>query len=238
MCRVKKYSEKMRQYLTAALLRLDTFLLYDDFLRQPEILRKLFGGHPSSPSFNDLIAQAVDVDSVADLHGTYINKVLDSELIFLEGCRLAGKTFNIFVNTYFIAFDITDPGSDLNDLIGDIVGKYLTVSGLSLSYAYLRLNYSVDRKKADQLWQICDRSAFPLMEGGEYTGQYTDSREIENIFMDLSRFISPSEKGSEQLDVTIQTKAVISIGAENNVADDVMSALAHSEIEVTRCFKE
>lgn len=180
----------------------------------------------------------MDVDSVADLHGTYINKVLHTELICLDDCKIAGKTFRIFVNSYFVAFEIYDPGTDLKDMIGSIVGKYMGDSNVPLSYLYLRLNYSVDRKHPDQLWQICDRSAFPVMEGGEYTGQYTDSREVENIFLDLSRFISPTERGSDELDVTIQTKAVMPVGAGDNVVDDVMSTLVKSESEVTRCFKE
>ncbi len=237
MCKVKPYSDAMQSYLTSVFLRLDTYFLYDDFREQAKLLKELSNGIPAEIPFDEILEQQIDVDSVADLHDTYINKILDSDLIRLSNASINGMICDVFVNTYFIAFlfkagNIPDP----QQVVEAINQAYLQKYNYPLQFSYLRLNYSVLKQEPGNLWNICDRSAFPVIQEGEYNGRYTDSIERNGVFIDLSRSISPSEPKSEEIDVNIQTKAVLQSFDLRGVSLNIGEVTELSKQEISRCF--
>ena len=237
MCKVKPYSDVMQKYLNSVLLRLDTYFLYDDYLKQAKVLQELSNGIPSEIPFDEILEQQIDVDSVADLHDTYINKILDSTLIRLRDADFNGFRCDVFVNTYFIAFliksnNVTDPYKAIEAIKKEYLDRY----DFPLQFSYLRLNYSVLKHKPESLWTICDRTAFPIIQETEFNGRYTDSIEKDGVFIDLSRSISPSEPKSEELDVNIQTKAILQTFDLKSLAVNILNVAEISRQEVSRCF--
>ena len=199
---MKVYSDKMQTLLKYALIRFDTFLLNQDVEKYTSILRECFGGSIKEISFNEILEQFIDIDSVADTHNISITKVLQSNSIQLSELRIGQIQFDIIVNKFFIAFLTNKIDGNIEDSLSpicDAIKKMLETANLDLDL-FLRLNYSVEKKSPDELWNICDRSAFPIMEGGNYSGQYTDSTEIDNTFIDLSRTISSSEIKEEPVE--------------------------------------
>lgn len=237
MCKVKPYSKEMQKYLDSVLLRLDTYFLYDEYQKQAKVLQDLSNGIASEIPFDEIIEQQIDVDNLSYLNDLYLNKILGSNLIKLSNADFGGGKCDVFVNTYFIAFLIKpNEGVDPNDAIAAIRDKYLLDNNQPLQYTYLRLNYSVSRQKPETLWKICDRSAFPIIRDTEFSGSYTDSIEEDGVDIDLGRSISPSEPKSKELDINIQSKAVVKSSNFNSIADDIINIVKLSEKEITRCF--
>lgn len=239
MCRIKSYNNKMQDYLDSILLRLDTYFLPDDYDKYAMLLKDLSGGIPSKIQFNEINEQLIDIDSVAELHNMYLNRILTSDLTLLSKAKLNDIKCDIYINPYFIAFDIPSRSIQIEDAIGAVKELFLDKFEIPLNFCYLRLNYSVIKKTEDEIWDICDRSAFPVLESNNgYNGQYTDSMTYDDIFLDLSRTISSSDSNSGLLDSNIQTKAVFRVSDTKNVAEEIMNVVEFSKQEITRCFKD
>lgn len=241
MCRIKEYSKMMQSHLGSILLRFDTYLLYDDFNKCATKLKEISNGIPSDVPFDEINEQLIDIDSVAELRDTYINKVIETDLVSLTGARLNEIKCDIYVNPYFIAFSISSDGASIETSVENITATAINVFqelGIHVNDIYLRLNYFVDKRTDADLWNICDKSAFPVMEGNGYNGQYTDSIIRDGIFLDLTRTISPSDEkiNPELSDVIIQTKAVLTVSATENIAECIKNVVKLSKDEVTRCF--
>lgn len=238
MCRIKEYNENMQNHLESVLLRIDTYLLPEDLSKQLTILRDLFGGTPSEIPFDEITQQIVDIDSVADLHDAYLNNILDSNIIYcLKNASLGGINQDIYLNKFFVAFYVQSNEYRIEDIILSIKDTYLKTQNIPTIYSYLRLNYHLENIPNTKLWNICDRSAFPIMEEVDYNGKYTDTIERESIFIDLSRSVSPYNPGSDGYDVNIQTKTIFEAAMLKEVDKLIWDAALQSKNEVTRCFK-
>lgn len=237
MCTVKSYNDSIHSYLDAVLLRIDTYLLPDDYDKYTILLKDLSNGIPSKIQFNEINEQLIDIDSVAELHNTYINRILMSDLTLLSKANLNNIDCDIYVNPYFIAFYIPSKSIKIEKAIGAIKEIFLSKYEMPLDFGYLRLNYSVNKKTENDIWNICDRSAFPVLKEIGYNGQYTDSMKYDDdVYLDLSRTISPSDVDSNLLDINIQSKAVFPVSAMKGVADKIMNVIELSKNEITRCF--
>lgn len=237
MCKIKPYNETMNKCLNSILLRLDTYLLYEEIQKVALKLKELSHGIPSENIFDEINEQIIDIDSVAELHDTYINKILESNIIYLRNSNINGVECDIYVNMYFIAFKITPNGrEDIEYLVSQILTGLSELS-LSIIFSYLRLNYSIHDKTSDEIWEICDKTAFPIMDGERYTGQYTDTTERNGVYIDLSRTITPTTEPNKKYDVNIQTKAILSTKNINDISEKIHNVITVSKEEVSRCFK-
>ena len=54
--------------------------------------------------------------------------------------------------------------------------------------------HSVANLKNEDLWDVLDKSAFPIIEGNIPNGRYSDTLTRENVNIDLVRTISPSQE--------------------------------------------
>ncbi len=238
MCRIKEYSDKMQNHLESVLLRIDTYLLSEDLSKQLSILRDLSGGTPSEIPFDEITQQTIDIDSVADLHDAYLNNILDSNIIYcLKNASLKGINQDIYLNKFFIAFYVQSKEYNIEDIILSIKDTYFQKQDIPTIYSYLRLNYHLENIPNIELWNICDRSAFPIMEEVDYNGKYTDTIERDKIFIDLSRSISLYNPDADQYDVNIQTKTIFAAPMLKEVDKLILDAAQQSKKEVTRCFK-
>lgn len=229
----------MQNYLDSVLLRLDTYLLPDDYDKYAMLLKDLSGGIPSKIQFDEINEQLIDIDSVAELHNMYLNRILSSDLTLLSKAKLNDIKFDIYINPYFIAFDIPSRSINIEDAIGAVKELFIDKVEIPLNFCYLRLNYSVIKKTEDEIWNICDRTAFPVLETTNgYNGQYTDSMTYDNIFLDLSRTISSSDADSGLFDSNIQTKAILRVSDSKEVSAKIMNVVEFSKQEITRCFKD
>lgn len=240
MCKIKEYSETMHRYLNSVLLRLDTYFLREDLSEHAKLLKDLTNGIPSEIPFDEINGQLIDIDSVAILHDTYLNTILESKtMVCITHGNLNGTECDIFLNKYFIAFyiPIEAKRQTIEDSINAIREVYMNRHNIPLLFSYLRLNYSVERCGKKDLWEICDRSAFPVMEGNVYNGQYTDSIERNGMYIDLSRTISPSDAKSALYDVNIQTKTLFPVSDIKGATEKIPSAVKESKDEISRCFR-
>ena len=137
---------------------------------------------------------------------------------------------------YFIAFKITPDGKNIEDLVSRILTG-ISELNLSLIFGYLRLNYSILDKTPDEMWEICDKTAFPIMDGERYSGQYTDTIPHDDVYTDLSRTISPSNIQDNKCDVNIQTKAILPITGITGLSERIHDVIRVSKDEISRCFK-
>lgn len=223
----------MQSYLDHVLLRLDTYLLYDDYKKHTQELKNLSNGTPSEIFFDEGNMQLIDIDSVADLHNTYINKILETNMICLKNGQLSDIKCDIYVTPYFVTFYIPSNGKPIEKIIHTINETYIKEIKIPLLFGYLRLNYSICKQSKENIWTICDKSAFPIMEDEDYSGQYTDSTERDDVYIDLSRTISSSDKESRLVDINIQTKAIFSI---SNITEQIPKVIELSKREISRCF--
>lgn len=238
MCKIKEYTNAMHSNLTSVLLRFDTYFLYDEYSKHAAILNEWFGGTPSEILFDEISNQLLDVDSIAELHDTFLNTVMSSKLIRIKSARLDDIECDIYINPYFVAFDIIINGKSIEELINIIREAYIKKTEINLLFCYFRLIYSVCKVSQDLIWEICDRSAFPIMEEGGYSGQYTDSTEKEDVSIDLSRLISPSDKESSLTDIIIQSKAICPVSNMKEATEVMDKLILLSKNEISRCFKK
>lgn len=238
MCKIKEYSDKMQSHLESVLLRIDTYLLQEDLSKQLFILRDLFGGTPSEIPFDEITQQTIDIDSVADLHDAYLNNILDSNIIYcLKNASVEGINQDIYLNKFFVAFYVQSNKYHIENIILSIKDTYFQKQDIPTIYSYLRLNYHLENIPNKELWDICDKSAFPIMEEVDYNGKYTDTIERDKIFIDLSRSISPCNSDAGRYDVNIQTKTIFAAPILNEVKGRILDAARQSKNEITRCFK-
>ena len=101
----------------------------------------------------------------------------------------------------------------------------------------IRLFYLIKNTRNDLLWSIIDKTAFPIIEGNLYNGRYTDSSSRDNISIDLTRTISPSEE-SGYSNIAIQTTAFASLDSINDSDGIIEVMIESSKEEITRCFSE
>lgn len=229
----------MQKHLDSILLRLDTYFVYDDYQKHAQMLMDLSRGLPSPVPFDEIMIQQLDVDSVAELHDTYINKILDSDLIRLRQADLSGVKCEIYINTYFVAFLFSVKDGDISpDIAMNAVKQaYLEQFKLPLIFSYLRLNYSVGTPSLEKMWEICDRTAFPILNEEVCDGRYTDSNQKDAVFIDLTRSIF-KEKESPAVVVNVQSKAVNQTSDLREAAESIMNMVEISQMEVSRCFKK
>lgn len=237
MCRIKEYKEEMNKYLTSMVLRLDTYLLPDDIESVLHSLRDKSRGIPSEILFDDINEQIFDIDSVAELHNAYINTILDTKKIYtLKNANFNGIELDIFLNKFFIAFEISKNDQNVEDAINAIGGAFLKSYDMPIDFCYLRLNYSKIGIGNDNLWNVFDKSAFPVMDGAQYNGLYVDTVSYNDIDLDLIRSISSSSEDAGSSNVNIQTKAIFQTKSTADTSDKVLEVVSFSKREATRCF--
>ena len=237
MCRTKSYNDCMQSFLDAIVLRLDTYLLPNDYDNVATRLRDLTGAVPSNIQFTEINEQIIDIDSVAQLHNAYLNKILMSDLILLSHAKLQDIECEIYVNPYFIAFEIPSRSIKIEKAVSSVRESILTKLDFPLDFGYLRLNYSVNKKNKDEIWNICDSSAFPILDVNASSGQYIDSMKSDEFFIDLIRAISPSEAESDLVDINIQSKVIWEVEDINMITNRIMEVAELSKKEITRCFR-
>lgn len=226
----------MHHYLDSVMLRIDTYLFPEDLESIFQKLQEIFKGRPSEISFDEIIMQIIDIDSVAEMHDSYINNILDSKKVYLlNNANYLGIEQDIYLNKFFIAFNIKVSNQKIEDIIKAIEDSFSRLERINPLYCYLRLNYSLVHIKKDEIWNICDRSAFPIMEGLQYNGQYTDTIQIHDFYIDLSRTISNNNDDND-VDVNIQTNAIFSTSSLQEVSEKIGDAVCLSINEISRCF--
>lgn len=236
MCKIKPYSDQIHHYLDSVMLRIDTYLFPEDLESMLKKLQEIFNGRPSEISFDEINMQIIDIDSVSDLQNSFINNILESKKIYLlNNANSFGIMQDIYLNKFFIAFNVKGPIESIEKSIMAIQDAFSSLAKIDASYCYLRLNYSLVHVDKDEVWSICDRSAFPIMEGLGYDGQYTDSIQIDDFFIDLSRSIY-NNKNDNDVDVNIQTKLIFSTSSLQEVSEKIGKAVDLSKNEISRCF--
>lgn len=237
MCKIKEYKDATNKYLNSILLRLDTYLLPDDIEKVLYDLRDKSKGTPSEIPFDDINEQIIDIDSVAELHNAYINTILDTKKIYtLKNTDFNGVELNIYLNKFFIAFEISKNDQNIEDAVNAIRNSFLNTYNMSIDFGYLRLSYSNVDIDNNNLWNVFDKSAFPVMDGAQSNGFYVDTVSDNNIDLDLIRSISPSSEYAGSSNVNIQTKAIFQTKSTAETSDKVLDAVSFSKREATRCF--
>lgn len=227
----------MQSCLKSVFLRFDTYLLSEDLTKIVGELRNISHGIPSEIPFDDMRQQIIDIDSVAELHNVYINTILDSKKIFhLRNAEIEGIRMDIYVNTFFIAFNIQSDNK-IEDSVKAIENSFLNHFCIPTDFCYLRLNYAKTKVKQDKLWTIFDKSAFPIMDDIRLNGRYLDTVNKDGIFIDLSRVISSSDEDENLTDVYVQTKAVFETPNSKESIEDIHKAVSYSKDEISRCFR-
>lgn len=239
MCKIKEYSDNMHSCLTSVLVRFDTYLLPNDINEIFGSLKNKLRAIPSEILFDDINEQIIDIDSVAVLHNVYLNNVLDSNgMFFLKDACHDGIGMDIYINKFFIAFNVQSNKHCIEDSIKSIESiesDILKEFGVLPEYCYIRLNYSKTEIKGADIWKLFDKSAFPVMEDRDYNGRYIDTISKKDIEVDLSRSISTSGEGN-RMDINIQTKAIFRIENPNEISERIKDAILISKDEVSRCF--
>ena len=158
-------------------------------------------------------------------------------MYFLKNAFIDGVEMGIYLNKYFIAFDIPSYGKSIESLIASVKDNYLNRFNFPVIGGYLRLNYSLQNIANDDLWNICDKSAFPILEDTGYNGNYSDLIVRDGISIDLSRTISQTEENIDRSDIVIQTKAIVQVQDLKGIDMNIMEVVSQSKKEVSRCFR-
>lgn len=235
MCKIKKYTEDMQSHLNSVLFRFDSYLLEDDKNDAIKTLRDIFGGNPAESFMDEYLQQILDVDSIASVHGISITEVLNTTVLMLRGVKCEDYECEIFVHKYFIALFFRTNGIDLS-LLQKRVGDNIVKVAQPVESLCIRLSYSINISNKE-LWNVIDKTAFPIMDESVYNGRYTDSALKGNISIDLTRTISPASQ-SEFSDIVIQTMAFASLNNMNNSIESIKNMIGLSTEEITRCFIE
>lgn len=235
MCKIKKYTEDMQSHLNSVLFRFDSYLLEDDKNDAIKTLRDIFGGSPAESFMNDYLQQKLDVDSIASVHDISITEVLNTTVLILRGVKIDDYECEIFVHKYFIALFFRTNGIDLS-LLQKRVGDNIVKLAQPVESLCIRLSYSINISNKE-IWNVIDKTAFPIMDESVYNGRYTDSALKGNISIDLTRTISPASQ-SEFSDIVIQTMAFTSLNNMNNSIESIKNMIGLSTEEITRCFIE
>lgn len=238
MCKIKEYSPLMQSYLNSVFLRFDNYLLEEDKNRTILTLREIFGGNPTESYLDEYLQHILDVDGIASTHDISITEVLRTTVLILRDITLEECKCEIFVHKFFIAFYFEKEGIDLNNLRNVLELKLKEIKmNIPIEDLCIRLFYLIANIHNEQLWSIIDKSAFPIIEGNSYNGRYTDSTSRDNISIDLTRTISPSEERGYS-NIAIQTMAFASFDFINGSNEIIKTMIESSKEEITRCFSE
>lgn len=241
MCRIKRYSQCIQDTLISVMLRFDTYLLEDDKECVIKILRDTFGGNLAELNMDDYLQQKLDVDSIALIHETSITEVIRTPALILKDIRFEGSICDIYVHKYFISLYCETRQTykiDLSNLQQTIKNRIVdNKNDISIISCCVRMFHSVANLKNEDLWDVLDKSAFPIIEGNIPNGRYSDTLTRENVNIDLIRTISPSQEEGLS-DIYIQAMTFVSLENIRQSIEYIDNMFQFSKEEVSRCFSD
>lgn len=236
MCKIKAYTDKMNQYLSTIMCRFDTYLLDKDIQSITDLLRGKFGGMLYDSNFSDDLQQDLDVDGIAEMNDMSISEVVRTPVLIIRNAQIEDCFFNLYIHKYFIAFFASVDEKTNSDLVIQTLKSVLgTLGDVPVNDMILRLFYSLPSVKNTDLWNVLDRTAFPVMDGGIINGNYSDSFDKDDISVDLNRMITPAVEGGKS-NVYIQTLSFVECEHICCIEERIGNIIESSQEEISRCF--
>lgn len=242
MCKVKNNTEKIGKYQRGINIRFDYYSVPGSVTKVVGILAPGTNYENRKPTEEKM--QIVDYDSVASSMDMTITELL-FHAVHIMTCD--GGRYTIFVHRNYVSVDFRTEGMDGNAAIIKGAAKILYhflgegEEGFNIQDVCCRVNLFTPEISNDTIWTVLDQSAFPVMEGSKVVnGNYVDTYEVENYYIDLLRNIRPS--AAEKNDVVVSTTAMCdyeklaAMIAEQGLEGVLKDMLDKSVNEITRCY--
>lgn len=243
MCKRKDNLEKIKGCQTEVNFRLDYFA-------RPGSLDKLFANMPKDmyyfeykPTEED--QQIIGYDDVARC----LQKSL-TELLFYP-CKVLkskeGREITIYIHRNFVSVQTFTSSSDENAeivaYVSSILQPFLEDCDINIEDISNRVTFAHLSVAKKDLWTVFDHTAFPVLDDAEIkSGTYQDTRQVGDLFIDLTRSIQTNDEGT--IDGVVSTIALCSEDSLRNHAKEegvpalLSSIVSVSIAEITRCFTD
>lgn len=242
MCKVKNNTEKIGKYQRGINVRFDYYSVPGSIKKVVGLLAlgKIYENR--KPTEEEM--QIIDYDSVASSMDMTITELLFHAVHIM--CD-NGEKYTIFVHRNYVSVDFKTEGMDGNNAIVEKAAKILNhflgegEEGFNIQDICCRVNLFTPEINNSTIWTILDQSAFPVMEDSKVVnGNYVDTHEVENYYIDLLRNIRPSGVGIS--DVVVSTTAMCNFEKLTDMIkerglDGVLKDMLDKSInEITRCY--
>lgn len=242
MCKVKNNIEMIGKYQRGINIRLDYYSVPGSIKKVVGLLAPGTVYENRMPTEEEM--QIVDYDSVARSMDMTITELLFHPVHIMTD---DGERYTIFVHRNYVSVDFRTEGMDENATIIREAARILNCflgegeEGFNIQDVCCRVNLFTPEISNDTMWTILDQSAFPVMEDSKIVnGNYVDTHEVGNYYIDLLRTICPLSEGI--CDVAVSTTAMCDYGslsvliADQGLEGVLKDMLDKSVNEITRCY--
>lgn len=245
MCKIKDYTDEMRDVCEQISFRLDFYSIPGFTTTYTQKINEIF--QKEEYAYRELTDEEklnVDIDSAAESFGMNIGDIIERKNYIFRGLLVKEYKVNLYISPFYVyvSLDYFDNNKNILNIVFDFLNIDGILSRQELQNITVMTKHKVAAEDEDRIFKMLDRSAFPIMDDTTLAnGRYIDTHSYTQFTIDLLRIIRKGEfDGMPRVEVSLQTRAIptenLEINLEGGIGTLLVQMFESSLAEITRCF--